>query len=210
MKKQTKILLWILPVFISSVLLHNIIYAFFEVEESFFFTLSLVSVAIFVLLLVSILIHFLLEIALRKKKNKDISCRTGSTRNISGKNPRKKDSIGGRAADKITGIIGSWKFLIIQTTFLSIWIIVNIVAWFWHWDQYPFILLNLVLSFQAAYAAPIIMMSQNRAAELDRKKWEIDLATDRKAEREICAIQKRLEQLDREKIDKILKILEKK
>jgi uncharacterized membrane protein len=122
----------------------------------------------------------------------------------------KKNSIGGRAADKITEIIGSWKFLIIQTIFLLIWIAVNIVAWFWHWDQYPFILLNLLLSFQAAYAAPIIMMSQNRAAELDRKRWEIDLATDRKAEREICAISKKLEQMDREKIDKILELLEKK
>lgn len=205
MKKQTKILLWILPVFISSVLLHNIMYAFFEIEESFFFTLSLVSIAIFVLLFVSISIHFLLERVFKKEKNKDILCGAENIKNL-----RKKNSIGGRAADKITEIIGSWKFLIIQTIFLLIWIAVNIVAWFWHWDQYPFILLNLLLSFQAAYAAPIIMMSQNRAAELDRKRWEIDLATDRKAEREICAISKKLEQLDREKIDKILELLEKK
>ncbi|HBO16441.1 MAG: hypothetical protein UR69_C0003G0053 [Candidatus Moranbacteria bacterium GW2011_GWE2_35_2-] len=210
MKKQTKILLWILPVFISSVLLHNIIYAFFKIEESLFFILSLVSVAFFVLLFVSIMIHLLLDIVFKKEKNKNVVCVTKNAKNTNEKNSRKKDSIGGRAADKITGIIGSWKFLIIQTTFLSIWIIVNIVAWFWHWDQYPFILLNLVLSFQAAYAAPIIMMSQNRAAELDRKKWEIDLATDRKAEREICAIQRKLEQLDREKIDRILEILKKK
>ncbi len=210
MKKQIKILLWMLPVFISSVLLHNVIYAFFEIEEPFFFTLSLVSVSAFVLLSVSILVYSLLEIIFKKEKNRNMPFRAENTKNVNGKILCKKNSIGGRAADKITEIIGSWKFLIIQTTFLLIWIIVNIVAWFWHWDQYPFILLNLVLSFQAAYAAPIIMMSQNRAAELDRKRWEMDLATDRKAEREICAIQKKLEQLDREKIDKILEMLEKK
>lgn len=67
-----------------------------------------------------------------------------------------------------------------------------------------------MVGFQAAYAAPIILMSDNRAAERDRKKAALDLATDRKAEREIEQIQIKLEKIDKEKLDKILKILEQK
>ncbi|MFC1623055.1 DUF1003 domain-containing protein [Patescibacteria group bacterium] len=124
--------------------------------------------------------------------------------------PNGKRSIGGKVADNITSVIGSWKFIIIQSAILALWIVLNLVAWANHWDPYPFILLNLALSFQAAYAAPIIMMSQNRSAAMDRKKAEADLATDRKAEREIVAIQKHLNSLERNKIDRILKILEEK
>ena len=119
-------------------------------------------------------------------------------------------NLGQRAADTVAGVVGSWKFLIIQSVILIFWMFLNVVAWAQHWDPYPFILLNLMLSFQAAYAAPIIMMSQNRAAERDRKKSEIDLATDRKAVREIYEIQKRLDGLDKHKLTKILKILENK
>jgi len=86
------------------------------------------------------------------------------------------------------------------------WMILNVVAWTNSWDPYPFILLNLVLSFQAAYAAPIIMMSQNRTAARDRKKADWDLATDRRAERGIKQIQKDFVRLER-KINKILKVL---
>jgi len=60
--------------------------------------------------------------------------------------------------------MGSWTFTIIQSIILAAWIALNIVACARHWDPYPFILLNFELSFQAAYAAPIIMMSQNRLA----------------------------------------------
>lgn len=119
-------------------------------------------------------------------------------------------TFGQRTADKVAAMVGSWRFIIFQTTFLLVWIILNILAFFWHWDPYPFIFLNLVVGIQATYTAPIIMMSQNRAEERDRKKFEIDLATDRKAEREIEEIQRRLEKLDREKLSRILEILESK
>jgi uncharacterized membrane protein len=122
----------------------------------------------------------------------------------------KKKSFGEKTADQITAVIGSWKFIIIQSMILAVWIVLNLVAWINHWDPYPFILLNLALSFQAAYAAPIIMMSQNRSAARDRKKAEADLATDRKAEREIVAIQDHLNRLERNKIDRILQILKEK
>ncbi|MDH4330064.1 MAG: DUF1003 domain-containing protein [Candidatus Moranbacteria bacterium] len=121
-----------------------------------------------------------------------------------------KPTFGERTSDRITLIIGSWRFIIIQSIILAIWIVLNLVAWVQHWDPYPFILLNLTLSFQAAYAAPIIMMSQNRAAIRDRKKSEIDLATDRKAARDIVSIQEHLNKLERNKIDKILQILKEK
>ncbi|SRR3989339_1345075 len=120
-----------------------------------------------------------------------------------------KRVFGQKMADKVTAIIGSWKFIIIQSIILFIWIILNIFAWINHWDPYPFILLNLALSFQAAYAAPIIMMSQNRATERDRKKAEIDLATDRKAEREIQEVRDHLNHIEKSHLEPILKALEK-
>jgi uncharacterized membrane protein len=68
------------------------------------------------------------------------------------------------------------------------WLIFNIVAWARHWDPYPFILLNLVLSFQAAYTAPVILMSQNREAERDRLDAHNDYVLNQKAEEEIRVI----------------------
>ena len=72
---------------------------------------------------------------------------------------------GDRLADWLAAWLGSWTFLIIQTTILFFWICFNIWIWVKHWDPYPFILLNLLLSFQAAYAAPILMISQDRQAK---------------------------------------------
>lgn len=117
-------------------------------------------------------------------------------------------SFGQKMADRVTAIIGSWKFIVIQSIILVVWLVLNIVAWINHWDPYPFILLNLALSFQAAYAAPIIMMSQNRAAEHDRKKAEMDLATDRKAEREIQEVRDHLNRIEKSHLDPILKAIE--
>lgn len=125
-------------------------------------------------------------------------------------NKKIKKRFSEKASDRITEIVGSWPFIIIQSTALAIWIVINIIAWIKHWDPYPFILLNLALSFQAAYTAPIILMSQNRAADRDRKKAEIDLATDRRAEREIIQLKITIDKLEQEKINKILQILEKK
>ena len=68
--------------------------------------------------------------------------------------------------DRIAATMGSWSFIIIQSVLLAIWIALNVTAFVRQWDPYPFILLNLALSFQAAYAAPVIMMSQNRQAAL--------------------------------------------
>jgi len=83
-------------------------------------------------------------------------------------------SVGQRLADSVTAVFGSWRFIIIQTCIVAVWIAVNIIAVFYRWDPYPFILLNLLFSTQAAYAAPLILLSQNRQADTDRIKAEHD------------------------------------
>ena len=83
-------------------------------------------------------------------------------------------SFGNRLADSVAAGMGSWKFIIIQTILVFLWMILNVIGFMYHWDVYPFILLNLVFSTQAAYAAPIIMMAQNRQNERDRMHAESD------------------------------------
>ena len=78
-------------------------------------------------------------------------------------------TLGERVADVVSQTMGSWRFVIVQSLFLLAWLAINALVK-WAWDAYPFILLNLMLSFQAAYTAPIIMMSQNRQADIDRVK----------------------------------------
>lgn len=84
----------------------------------------------------------------------------------------------------------------------------NLVGYVYHWDVYPFILLNLVFSTQAAYAAPIIMMSQNRQNDRDRVQAQADYQTNIDAKLEIEALSKKLNSLEVDKLDKIIKMLE--
>lgn len=98
-------------------------------------------------------------------------------------------------SDAIASTVGSWKFVIFQSCFIILWLFLNSFSRL-HWDVYPFILLNLVLSFQAAYTAPIIMMSQNRQAERDRQRAEADYQINVLAEREIETILTQLEKID--------------
>lgn len=92
---------------------------------------------------------------------------------------------GQRLADAVAATIGSWRFIIFQSTAIALWIGGNVLSGHGAWDPYPFILLNLFLSFQAAYTAPAIMMSQNRQSELDRRHAETDYEINVKAELEI-------------------------
>jgi uncharacterized membrane protein len=104
---------------------------------------------------------------------------------------------GERAADAFARIIGSWRFIIMQSVVLLIWIALNVTAWVHHWDPYPFILLNLALSFQAAYSGPIIMMSQNRQGAKDRIAAQLDYEINLKAEDEIKVLLNRVEETER-------------
>ena len=117
-------------------------------------------------------------------------------------------TVGERLSDKVAKVMGSWKFIIWQSIIVFLWMILNIVAFVSHWDPYPFILLNLLFSTQAAYAAPIIMMSQNRQSERDRHQALEDYLTNVKAEEEIEALQKHLSQIELHKLDKIISLLE--
>ena len=106
-----------------------------------------------------------------------------------------KLTTGQKVADTVAATMGSWRFIIIQSAILCAWITLNITAWINHWDPYPFILLNLALSFQAAYAAPFIMMSQNRQQDIDRVAAESDYQVNIKAELEIELLHQKIDQL---------------
>jgi len=80
-------------------------------------------------------------------------------------------SRGERIADKVTGFLGSWRFIVIQSVIVLIWVAGNVFLLF-HFDPYPFILLNLAFSTQAAYAAPLILLAGNRASIRDRMTLE--------------------------------------
>lgn len=114
---------------------------------------------------------------------------------------------GQKIADALANLMGSWPFIIAQTVIIILWVSLNLYAYVHHWDPYPFILLNLLFSTQAAYAAPIIMMSQNRQNERDRAHAQADFDTNQKAEREIEQLQVSLSRIENEKLDKILEIL---
>jgi uncharacterized membrane protein len=106
-------------------------------------------------------------------------------------------TLGQKTADRVAAVVGSWRFIIVQSCLLTVWVILNVVAWISHWDPYPFILMNLVLSLQAAYTAPVLMMSQNRLAERDRLEAHNDYILNQKAEVEVAAILDHLEAQNR-------------
>ena len=115
-----------------------------------------------------------------------------------------------KLADALASKMGSWGFIIFQSAVVVLWISLNIIGYVAHWDPYPFILLNLVLGTQSAYAAPIIMMAQNRQEDRDRMHAEEDYETNRIAKGEIEALQVQLNKIDQEKLDRIISLLEKK
>jgi|ERR1700685_2917791 len=146
--------------------------------------------------------------AVQAKRNHDDSVRSGrrgklnpvTEQNIRSTNRMEQTleesrTRGERAADRFAAIVGSWTFIIIQSVVLALWIAVNVVAWHYKWDPYPFILLNLVLSFQAAYASPIIMMSQNRQARVADLRNKLDFQINLLAEQESTAALRMLRQL---------------
>jgi uncharacterized membrane protein len=88
---------------------------------------------------------------------------------------------GERMADQLSASFGSWTFILVQSVIVLIWIALNLVAWKARWDPYPFILLNLVFSTQAAYAAPLLLLSQNRQGDRDRNEAEHDFRVNKLA-----------------------------
>jgi CRP/FNR family transcriptional regulator, cyclic AMP receptor protein len=105
--------------------------------------------------------------------------------------------VGQKIADGFASTMGSWPFIIVQSLILVAWVALNSGLFGQRWDPYPFILLNLALSFQAAYAAPIIMMSQNRQSNIDRLSAEIDHNVNLRAETKTGVIISRLDDLEK-------------
>lgn len=119
-------------------------------------------------------------------------------------------TFGQKLADNVARGIGSWTFIVSQSVFVLAWVILNFFAFIYKWDPYPFILLNLLFSVQAAYSAPIIMMAQNRQNERDRYHAEKDLKTDLKAKKEIEDLQKAIYRIENYKLTEIIELLKKK
>jgi uncharacterized membrane protein len=103
-------------------------------------------------------------------------------RNLNALRSEEQRTVGQRMADNLSRAAGSWRFIITFLVVLAIWVAVNVVAGLRHWDPYPFILLNLLLSCVAAIQAPIILMSQNREEARDRMRAEADYEVNLKAE----------------------------
>jgi uncharacterized membrane protein len=121
--------------------------------------------------------------------------RQGARSIVGADKPDYQLTLGQRIADQVAATMGSWPFIIIQTCILAVLIVLNVTAFVERWDPYPFILLNLALSFQAAYAAPFIMMAQNRQQDIDRKEAETDHKINVKAELEIELLHQKIDQL---------------
>ena len=99
-----------------------------------------------------------------------------------------KRTTGERLADLIAHHIGSWRFLIVQTILVLMWIAINVVALAARWDPYPFVLLNLLFSVQAAYTGPVLLLSQNRSAQRDRMMADLDFINNEKGEQLVEAL----------------------
>ena len=139
-------------------------------------------------------IDVMVELGGRLREN-DAILRRMVSRNVN-EMAEEQMTVGERVADKVADTIGSWRFIITQSIILTVWIILNVTAWINHWDPYPFILLNLALSFQAAYSGPVIMMSQNRQSLKDRLAAEVDHQVNTKAELEINNLMRRIDELE--------------
>lgn len=145
--------------------------------------------------------------------------------------PRRRLSLGvhydpeqfGAFSEGIARFLGTAKYLVWQTIFVAVWISFNIIGIVGHWDPYPFILLNLFFSTQAAYAAPLILLAQNRQADRDRAQTERDRQLNARTQadteflsREIAAIRLGLDDVPsrdeiseiHEKLDRLLARLE--
>ncbi len=116
-------------------------------------------------------------------------------------------TLGQRIADKMAAKVGSWGFLIGQTTVLTGWVTMNLMPGVPHWDESPFILLNLMFSFASAYTAPIVLMSQNRQSDAEREKSEYDHQVNLKAGYDIELLHEKIDALQAQQIQELTLIV---
>jgi len=115
-----------------------------------------------------------------------------NTKNKFPLSPKHPLSLGQKAADKVTAFCGSWTFILSVIGYIIVWVALNLTGWWFQWDPWPFIILNLTLSCLAALQAPVILMSNNRQTEKDRINQRYDYLVDRKTEREVQEILRKL------------------
>jgi uncharacterized membrane protein len=122
----------------------------------------------------------------------------------------KNVTFGQKLADKIAAYGGSWKFIITFAVFILIWVLLNTILFFTKpFDPYPFILLNLFLSCLAALQAPVIMMSQNRQEEKDRRRERGDFLINMKAELEVRNLHEKLDLMMAEQMKALFELQKK-
>jgi uncharacterized membrane protein len=124
-----------------------------------------------------------------------------------GEGPAPPLTLGERLSDLVAATVGSWRFIVIQSGLLVAWLIANATFGSDAWDPYPFILLNLMLSFQAAYTAPIIMMSQNRQADVDRIRSIADYQVNIRSEAEISLLHEKIDLLREQQVAELITLL---
>jgi uncharacterized membrane protein len=124
-----------------------------------------------------------------------------------GEGPPPPLTLGERLSDLVAATVGSWRFILIQSGLLVAWLIANAAFGGNAWDPYPFILLNLMLSFQAAYTAPIIMMSQNRQADIDRIRSIADYQVNIRSEAEISLLHEKIDLLREQQVAELILLL---
>ncbi len=115
-------------------------------------------------------------------------------------------TFGQRVSDRLAQTAGSWGFIFSFALVLGIWVLINTIALFHHFDEYPYILLNLFLSMLAAIQAPVIMMSQNRTEQRDRLHAENDYEVNLKAEIEIEQLHSKLDELREKQWEELIAI----
>lgn len=118
-----------------------------------------------------------------------------------------KLTFGQQVADAMANKVGSWGFLIGQTLVLTGWISANLMPGIPHWDSSPFILLNLVFSFASAYTAPVVLMSQNRQSDEERKKAAYDRLVNRQASQNIELLHEKLDTLHTQQLQEMTQII---
>lgn len=122
-------------------------------------------------------------------------------------NETEESTFGQRLADKLATKVGSWTFINVQSAILAGWIGLNVMPGVPHWDESPFILLNLVFSFASAYTAPVVLMSQNRQSETDRKKAELDYKVNVKAGQNIELIHEKIDNLQSQQLKELVQVV---
>ena len=116
-------------------------------------------------------------------------------------------TLGQRVADAMAAKVGSWGFLIGQTAILASWCGANLMPGIPHWDESPFIMLNLVFSFASAYTAPIVLMSQNRQSDVEREKNEYDHQVNLQAAQNIELLHEKMDSLQAQQLKELTQIV---